>query len=70
MATNMYKTALKWGRNDEISNLMKLNYLLNAFNIFFNVNHYISVGPFHLPELGGFIVIRLAQHNIYIHCVQ
>ena len=27
-------------------------------------------GLFDLPGLSGFIVMRLAQHNIFIHCVQ
>ena len=58
---------LRWnGKNDEIRNLMKINYLLNSFNYFFKVNHYISVGLFGPQGLSVFIVMRLAQHNIYI----
>ena len=57
------RRTLRWnGKNDAIINFRKCNYSLNSFNLFyFKVSHYLSVGPFDLLWLSGFIVMTEAS---------
>ena len=56
------------GKNDAINNFMKLNYLLNSFNLFyFKVSHYLMRALFELQWKDNSIVMCLAQHSFTVY---